>query len=157
MHKKQYLLAIEVGSTFTKLVLFALENGSLSFEGRISTRTSLREGDVSLAYDYLLSQLSVNYGVTQFHKKYLSSSAAGGLRMVVCGLTHNLTTKAALESALGAGGIVLESISGIISERKATHLAALNPNIILLCGGLDYGEEEIILRNAETLARLKTD
>lgn len=157
MPEKHHLLALEVGSTFTKLVLFALENGSLHFEGRRSARTTLQEGDVSLAYTSLLSQLSADYGVSQFHKIYLSSSAAGGLRMAVCGLTHNLTTKAALESALGAGGIVLESISGSISEKKAAHLAMLNPNIILLCGGLDYGEEEVILRNAETLARLKND
>ena len=153
MSEKHHLLAIEVGSTFTKLVLCALEHGSLNFVGRLATRTSLHEGDVSLAYRALLSQLSADYGVTQFHKQYLTSSAAGGLRMAVCGLT----TKAALESALGAGGIVLKSMSGVISERKAAHLSTLNPNVILLCGGLDYGEEEIILRNAETLARLKTE
>lgn len=157
MTKADHLLAVEVGSTFTKLVLFTIERGFLKLRGRISAKTSIDEGDVSLTYRNLLSQLYVQYGVSQFRKVYLSSSAAGGLRMVVCGLTYNLTTKAALESALGAGGIVLESTAGLISERKAAQFTAINPNIILLCGGLDYGEEDVVLHNAEILAKLEVE
>jgi len=157
MSKAADILTVEVGSTFTKLIFYRCDGGRLTLGGRASGLTTIGCGDVSLGYRQLLSRLDSTYGVSRFGEIYLSSSAAGGLRVVVCGLTRNLTTKAALESALGAGGIVLESITGLISKRQAAQLAEMNPGMILLCGGLDGGEEATLLQNAAIVSELPVD
>jgi MutL protein len=157
MSKSADVLTIEIGSTFTKLAFYWITHGTLQLGGRVSGLTTIGEQDVSIGYRYLLAEIEAAYGITCFEKKYLSSSAAGGLRIVVCGLTYNLTTKAALESALGAGGVVVKSIVGAINKRQAADIEKLNPNLILLCGGLDYGEEEVICQNAHVIADLKID
>lgn len=151
------ILTVEIGSTFTKVAFFTTNNGMLRFGGRLATYTTIQQNDVSLGYQYLLNQLKLQHGISHFGQTYLSSSAAGGLRIVVCGLTFNLTTKAALESALGAGGVVLGSVAGRITPSKAREIESIKPNLILLCGGLDFGEEAVILENAEVLAASKSD
>ncbi len=86
---------------------------------------------------------------------FVNSSAAGGLRMTVHGLTHSMTARAAREAALGAGAIVKLVTAGRLSDSDLEEIRSIHPNIILLAGGVDFGEKEIILRNAESLASLK--
>lgn len=150
------ILTVEVGSTFTKLAFYSEQQGALVLGGQVAGLTSMSEQDVALGYRRGLAELAARFGVVDFGRRYLSSSAAGGLRMVVCGLTPNLTTKAALESALGAGGVVLKSISGSIAGRHAQQIEQLQPNLLLLCGGLDNGEERAVLENAQALAALRS-
>jgi uncharacterized protein (TIGR01319 family) len=77
------------------------------------------------------------------------------LRMTVHGLTHSMTARAAREAALGAGAIVKMVTAGQLSDADLEEIQAIRPNIILLAGGVDFGEKETVLRNAESLARLK--
>ncbi len=75
--------------------------------------------------------------------------------MTVHGLTHSMTVRAAREAALGAGAIVKLITAGLLSDFDLDEIRAIHPNIILLAGGVDFGEKEIVLRNAERLASLK--
>jgi uncharacterized protein (TIGR01319 family) len=78
----------------------------------------------------------------------------GGLRMTVHGLTQNMTARAAREAALGAGAIIKMVTAGRLDESDLETIREIDPNIILLAGGVDYGEKEIVLHNARMLASL---
>jgi len=41
-----------------------------------------------------------------------------------------------------------------LSDSDLEEIQSIHPNIILLAGGVDYGEKGIVLRNAASLARL---
>lgn len=86
---------------------------------------------------------------------YLStSSAGGGLQMLVSGLVSHMTTESARRAALGAGAIVLEAFSaddGLKDFERIEKIRHLKPDIFLLTGGIDGGAEEQIVEMAETL------
>ena len=83
---------------------------------------------------------------------FVNSSAAGGLRMTVHGLTRSMTVRAANEAALGAGALVKYITSGRLGGDDLQEIVAIHPNIILLAGGVDYGDQETVLYNARQLA-----
>lgn len=165
------ILTIEVGSTITKA------NGF----GRVSTgtgalgpylqpmaqgfaATSIAAGDVGLGVDAAIADLQLripnqvsprNLVWNPQPEIFVNSSAAGGLRMTVHGLTQSMTVRAAREAALGAGAIVKWVTAGRLSDFDLDEIRAIRPNIILLAGGVDFGESEIVLQNAERLAALK--
>jgi uncharacterized protein (TIGR01319 family) len=65
-----------------------------------------------------------------------------------------MTVRAAKEAALGAGAVLHMVTAGPLSEQELTELKELNPNIILLAGGVDYGEKATVIGNAKRLAEL---
>ena len=81
-----------------------------------------------------------------------TSSAAGGLRMTVHGLVYDMTVKAAKEAALGAGANIHLITAGKLSKVDMIKLDRIKPNIILIAGGVDYGERETALYNSELIA-----
>jgi uncharacterized protein (TIGR01319 family) len=86
---------------------------------------------------------------------YIStSSAGGGLQMVVMGLFSTLSTKSAEKAALGAGAIVMDTISfdsKLEEHEQINRLRYLKPDIILLAGGTDGGAETQVLELAEII------
>ena len=72
--------------------------------------------------------------------KLASSSAAGGLRMSVIGLTNSLSTLAGKSAALGAGGKIIANYSGLMTGEKVKDLEGSKTEIVLLCGGYERGE-----------------
>ena len=74
---------------------------------------------------------------------YLStSSAGGGLQMMVSGLVLQMTGESAQRAALGAGAIVMDVIAlndGRRPHEKIRRLRQLRPDMILLSGGIDGG------------------
>jgi len=83
-----------------------------------------------------------------------TSSAAGGLRMTVHGLTQRMTAMAAREAALGAGAVVKYQTAGRLRDRDLREVEAVEPNLILLAGGVEGGDYDTVLFNAERLAEL---
>ena len=150
------ILTIEVGSTITKVNGFErLEDGSFQHLAQGFAATSISQGDVGLGVDQALEALKTHFpGKINHPETFVNSSAAGGLRMTVHGLTYSMTARAAREAALGAGGIVKMVTAGKLDEFDLEEIQEINPNIILLAGGVDYGEKEIVLRNAEKIASL---
>jgi uncharacterized protein (TIGR01319 family) len=74
--------------------------------------------------------------------------------MTVHGLTQSMTARAAREAALGAGAIVKLVTVGALDAYDLEAIREIQPNIILLAGGVDYGEKRVVLKNAESLASI---
>jgi len=71
------------------------------------------------------------------------------------GLTYDMTLRAAREACLGAGAVLRYVTAGRITDRDLRHLDREQPKIILLAGGVDFGESEIVCENARQLTRLE--
>lgn len=156
MAKTIDLLTIEVGSTITKANGFCRHpDGWLDHMAQGFAATSVAQGDVGVGVEQAIAELQAHLGAPVDQAEvFVNSSAAGGLRMTVHGLTQSMTTRAAREAALGAGAILKMTTAGRLSDDDLDEIRAINPNIVLLAGGVDFGEREIVLRNAEMLAGL---
>jgi len=149
------ILTIEVGSTITKGNVFRLRHSVLSHLGQAFTATTVADGDVGIGVDRVMAELRKTLGAALADPQvFINSSAAGGLRMTVHGLTHSMTARAAREAALGAGAIVKLVTVGRLDDYDLEAIRDIQPNIILLAGGVDYGEKAIVLNNARSLASL---
>ncbi len=155
MSKPPPFLTLEVGSTITKANAFTLEAGCFLHQAQGFAATSIAAGDVGLGVEQALADLESRHGPLPAEREtFVNSSAAGGLRMTVHGLTYSMTARAAREAALGAGGIVKLITAGALSSYDLDEIREIRPNIILLAGGVDYGEKATVLHNAEQLAAL---
>ena len=154
---KLEILTIEVGSTITKANGFHRRtDGVFQHLAQGFAPTSVSAGDVGLGVEQAIADLQASSGLQISDPQiFVNSSAAGGLRMTVHGLTHSMTARAAREAALGAGAIVKLVTAGSLSDSDLEEIQSIQPNIILLAGGVDFGEKEIVLHNAESLASLK--
>jgi uncharacterized protein (TIGR01319 family) len=151
------ILTIEVGSTITKANGFQLRrDGVFEHVAQGFAPTSVAAGDVGPGVDQAIAELRDGSGLQVDDPEiHVNSSAAGGLRMTVHGLTHGMTARAAREAALGAGAIVKLVTAGLLSDSDLEQIRSIQPNIVLLAGGVDFGEQGPILRNAELLASLE--
>jgi uncharacterized protein (TIGR01319 family) len=137
----------DVGSTTTKALLFLREAGTWRcFRYETPTTVEKPYEDVTVGVLLALRGLEGLTGRTLVRDDapavpYLTtSSAGGGLAMVVTGLVYNLTAGTAHRAALGAGAIVLEVISmddGRTPYRKIEDLKRLRPDMVLVAGGFD--------------------
>lgn len=148
------ILVYDVGSTYTKAAAFTLEKGRFTFLGRGQSPTTLRDimEGVCKAEGAIRAQ-GVKFAVDI--KRYSSCSAAGGLRMVALGYMPRVTAKAAKEVAMTAGARVMQVVSAEepLSYRKEV-LMEINPDIVLLSGGTDGGDEDCALENAGMICEL---
>ena len=87
---------------------------------------------------------------------YLStSSAGGGLQMLVAGVVLRMTAESAQRCALGAGAIVMDVLAsndGRPGYEKIDRIRKLRPDMILLSGGTDGGTVSHVVELAEYLA-----
>jgi len=104
-----------------------------------------------------LRELAAGTGPLAFAGRYACSSAAGGLRMIACGLVPSLTVEAARRAALGAGAKVIKVYSYELTDEDCLEIVSLSPDILLLTGGTDGGNRANILQNAEALAGVPGD
>jgi uncharacterized protein (TIGR01319 family) len=144
-------LFIDFGSTWTKLRALDLDTGEVigTAQGP-STVTS----DVNRGLDAALAALAAAHPrLPAFTCRLASSSAAGGLRMVTVGLVRELTAEAARQAALGAGARLVGSFAYRLTAADVARILALAPDILLLCGGTDGGNAQVIVHNATVLAR----
>ena len=87
----------------------------------------------------------------EYREMLATSSAAGGLKMTVHGLVYDMTAKAAREAALGAGGILHYVTAGRLRRTDLAKIKEIRPNLILIAGGVDYGERDTAIANAEMI------
>ena len=146
---KAYLF-IDFGSTFTKLTLIDIEKEEIIATAKSYTtvETDVAEGYHN-AYKELMSQVT---GEIDIIKKLACSSAAGGLKIAAIGLVPDLTAEAAKRAALGAGARVIKTYSYKMNNHEAEELRDSNADMILLAGGTDGGNTEVILHNAQMIA-----
>lgn len=150
------LLVAEIGSTTTVVNAFNDLGSCPIFIGQGQSATTVLEGDVNIglkgAIDDLASSLEIE--AIDYKELIATSSAAGGLRMTVHGLVYDMTVKAAKEAALGAGANIKYITGGKLRKSDLRKIEEINPNIILIAGGVDYGERDTALYNAELIAEL---
>lgn len=174
------VLVTDCGSTTTKAVLFELKSDGWrqTFRGEAPTTVENPVADVTVgalnafkeleelssrkildenqeSSPFLLSPkdspIAQNIGIDL----YLStSSAGGGLQMIVTGLVSQMTTQSAERAALGAGAIVLDAISaddGREEHERVERIRHLKPDIVLITGGVDGGDKSHAIEAAEVL------
>lgn len=148
------VLIAEIGSTTTVVNAFTgLGTDRPLFWGQGQAPTSVLEGDVRVGLRGAIDDLRRNKGIDklEYGEMLATSSAAGGLKMTVHGLVYDMTAKAAKEAALGAGGIIHYITAGRLRRTDLQKIREIGPNLILIAGGVDYGERETALENAELI------
>ena len=148
------VLVAEIGSTTTVVNAFTdLGTDNPVFWGQGQAPTSVLEGDVRVGLQGAIDDLCRNKGIDklEYGEMLATSSAAGGLKMTVHGLVYDMTAKAAKEAALGAGGIIHNITAGRLRRTDIAKIKEINPNLILIAGGVDFGERDTALDNAELI------
>ncbi|MBQ4075433.1 MAG: glutamate mutase L [Clostridia bacterium] len=144
-------LLTDFGSTCTKVT--AVDLSAHRILGTAYDFTTVQT-DVAHGLDRALQKLKEKTGEIDYQVHLACSSAAGGLRMLSCGLVPSLTAKAAHLAALGAGAKVLKTYAYQLTEEDGEEITRLSPDIFLLTGGTDGGNTEAIVHNARVLASL---
>ncbi len=83
-----------------------------------------------------------------------TSSAGGGLQMMVTGVVANMTGESAERAALGAGAIVMDVIASNdkrLNHEKIERIRELRPDMILMAGGVDGGTTKHVVEMAELI------
>lgn len=145
----QAILLIDFGSTYTKLTAVDLETLSVLATADDFTTAAT---DVMIGFEKAFAKLQAKTGPIEYVKRMACSSAAGGLRMVACGLVPSLTAKAARLAAFGAGAKVIKTYAYQLTNSDIKEIDDINPEILLLTGGTDGGNTEVIEHNAKMLA-----
>ena len=152
-------LLIDFGSTFTKITAVDLSTSVVVGRSQAPSTvlTDVREGLVQALVTlhegcHLFEHPPEDLEVLEGQVVFASSSAAGGLRMVVIGLVPGLTVEAANLAALGAGAKVVGSLGFKLPEKAIEEIEALRPDMLLLTGGTNGGDSGTILHNARLLA-----
>jgi hypothetical protein len=151
-------LVAEIGSTTTSLSAFdglvGWPTSKPKLLGQGVAPTSVERGDVGIGLDEARARLEESIGEFEPVVTLATSSAAGGLRMTVHGLTAKMTAMAAREAALGAGAVVEYQTAGRLHDHDLARIEEVRPNLVLLAGGVEGGDYETVLYNAERLAGL---
>lgn len=149
----KYLTA-DFGSTYTKLT--SIDANKAKIIGTSTAFTTI-ETDVMEGYNLALCKLEEKIGKIEYDHFLCCSSAAGGLKMVALGLVPELTAKAAKMAASSAGAKVVKTYAFEISKAEMEEIYHINPDLVLLCGGTDGGNKDVIVANAEKLSTIDRD
>ena len=167
------ILATDCGSTTTKAILIEKVDGvfRLIKRGEAPTTVEAPIEDVTQGVLNAITELE-----ELVHRKFLdggniikpkkndkqgvdvyisTSSAGGGLQMMVAGVVKSMTGESAQRAALGAGAIVMDVIAtndGRLPHEEIERIRHLRPDMILLAGGIDGGTTEHVAKLAELIA-----
>jgi uncharacterized protein (TIGR01319 family) len=141
----------DIGSTFTKLTVLDLDAPETRWRGQAPTTvaTDVRDG-FRAAIAAVHEQEGPRFEDAAF--RAASSSAAGGLALVVSGLVRRLSAEAGRIAALGAGAKLVGTWSHRLTPSDLRDLDAARPDIVLLTGGTDGGDRVALMENARALA-----
>ena len=169
--KLKSILATDCGSTTTKAILIEFIDGEyrLRFRGEAPTTVEAPFEDVTrgvlnavmeieelsgrklLDGEKIITPHKYNAGVDIYVS---TSSAGGGLQMMVAGVVKSMSGESAERAALGAGSIVMDVLAsndGRKPHEKITRIRQLRPDMILLSGGVDGGTTKHVVELAEIL------
>ena len=166
------ILATDCGSTTTKAILIEYLNGEyrLTQRGEAPTTVEAPFEDVTRGVLNAVMEIeelsgrtiieddqviSPSNGTTGVDIYISTSSAGGGLQMMVAGVVKTMSGESAERAALGAGSIVMDIIAsndGRLPHEKIKRIRDLRPDMILLSGGIDGGTVSHVVELAEILA-----
>jgi len=148
----KHALLIDFGSTFTKVVAVSLINQEVICT---ASAVSTVQTDARIGFEKCLDAVKPFLGTGAISRavRIACSSAAGGLRMVVVGLTPSLSMMAGKNTALGAGARIIKAYSGILAVEDIKEIKKLAPEIILLCGGTEDGNYDWPIENVRAISK----
>lgn len=172
MSEINVILAVDCGSTTTKAILIERveEEYRLRVRGEAPTtverpfedvtmgvRNAIREveelaGRTFMDAAGIITPVKDGKGVDLF---LATSSAGGGLQMMVAGVVKTMTAESAQRAALGAGAIVMDTIAvddGRLAFQKIERIRQLRPDMVLVAGGIDGGTVSHVVEIAEILS-----
>ncbi len=171
MPEASRIVATDCGSTTTKAILIERRNGEYRLQGRGEAPTTVEApfDDVTVGVLNAVGELE-ELTERRFIKEsrlqtpasegtgadlYLStSSAGGGLQMLVTGVVKTMTAESAQRAALGAGAIVIDVIAvddGREDHERVARIRSIRPDMILMSGGTEGGTIQHLLDAAEIL------
>ena len=166
------ILATDCGSTTTKAILIEYINDEyrLTYRGEAPTTVEAPFEDVTRGVLNSIIELEELSGKkildgekfintcsedTDGIDVYIStSSAGGGLQMMVGGVVRSMTGESAQRAALGAGAIVMDILAsndGRMYHEKVKRIRELRPDMVLLSGGIDGGTVSHVVELAEII------
>ncbi|MBW7899476.1 hypothetical protein B188_12080 [Candidatus Brocadiaceae bacterium B188] len=168
----EVIIATDCGSTTTKAILIEKKGGEYrqTFRGESPTTVEAPFEDVTrgvlnafaeveelsgrkiLDGEKIITPARGNTGVDVYVS---TSSAGGGLQMMVAGAVKTMTAESAQRTALGAGAIVMDVIASNdqrLPHEKIDRIRHLRPDMILLSGGTDGGTVTHVVELAEYIA-----
>ena len=166
------ILATDCGSTTTKSILIENIDGEyrLTHRGEAPTTVEAPFEDVTKGVLNAVMEVEELSGRTILNGDQIitpdngekgvdiyvsTSSAGGGLQMMVAGVVKSMSGESAERAALGAGSIVMDVLAsndGRLPHEKITRIRQLRPDMILLSGGTDGGTTTHVMELAEILA-----
>jgi uncharacterized protein (TIGR01319 family) len=175
--KINIILATDCGSTTTKAIMIERQaDGSYrqTFRGEAPTTVEKPFADVTMGVVNAITEIAelANRKLIDDDGRiirpakdaegcdiYIStSSAGGGLQMMVAGVIKEMTAASAKRAALGAGAIVMDTIASNDKRReheKIQRIRELRPDMILVSGGTDGGDARKVVEIAEIIAPAK--
>ena len=168
----RFILATDCGSTTTKAILIEKIEGDFhqTHRGEAPTTVEAPVEDVTVGVINAITEVQELAGRKLLDNNqiikprtndegvdlYIStSSAGGGLQMMVAGAVRNLTAESAERAALGAGAIVMDVIASNdkrLPHEKIDQIRQLRPDMLLLSGGVDGGTVTHVAELAEIVA-----
>jgi len=166
------IVATDCGSTTTKAILIEKKGDEYrqTFRGEAPTTVEAPHNDVTRGVLNAMAELedlsgrkildgekilTPARGDTGVDIYISTSSAGGGLQMLVAGAVKTMTAESAQRAALGAGSIVMDvmaSNDGRLPHQKIQRIRGLRPDMILLSGGTDGGTVTHVVQLAEFIA-----
>jgi uncharacterized protein (TIGR01319 family) len=134
----------DVGSTYTKVAVVDLDTGDLVGAASRPTTTGT---DVLRGLDE-----AVDAAGGTGHPLSVCSSAGGGLRLAVVGYEPLVSARAGQRVGLTAGARVVHVSAGPLDRAAVAALRGARPDVVLLVGGTDGGNSDVLLHNAARLA-----
>ena len=172
MDNLHVVIATDCGSTTTKAILIEKKDEGYrqTFRGEAPTTVEAPFEDVTrgvlnaiqeveelsgrriLDGETIITPAAGNVGVDIYIS---TSSAGGGLQMMVAGVVQAMTSESAQRCALGAGAIVMDALAandGRLPHEKIERIRQLRPDMVLLAGGTDGGTVSHVVELAEDIA-----
>ena len=150
-------ICVDFGSTFTKTVLVDLDLGRIVAAAEHPTTLPSPDGsgDVLDGYDACRARLTAADARAADAEVLACSSAGGGLRIAVVGNEELVSAEAGRRVALSSGGKVVAVVAAagrmpddaVYRDLEPTS----QPDVVLLTGGTDGGNSEVLLRAARDL------
>jgi uncharacterized protein (TIGR01319 family) len=139
---------VDFGSTFTKVALVDVDSGVL-----VGTTSVPTTAGTDILDGWLAARDELRSAAGSTDAQVLAcSSAGGGLLIAVVGNEELVTAEAGKRVALSSGGRVVYLSSGLVDVDA---LSASAPDVVLLVGGTDGGNADVLLGNAAALAKAR--
>jgi uncharacterized protein (TIGR01319 family) len=119
-----------------------------------AARPTTSTTDVLTGLDGVVADLTAAVGSPP-SETLVCSSAGGGLRLAVVGHERAVTAEAGHRVGLSAGAKVVHVSAGRLDQAAVADLRVARPDVLLVVGGTDGGNAEVLRHNVSRLARAR--